>query len=87
MVQTSEFFFYKGASEVILNKCNKYLDINGNEKNLESKSYIENMIKTYTKKGYRVLVNAYGKNKDEYNFFSQHLRNSHFIFINLHGKS
>ena len=27
------------------------------------------------------------ENKDEYNFFSQHLRNSHFIFINLHGKS
>ena len=27
------------------------------------------------------------ENKDEYNFLSQHLRNSHFIFINLHGKS
>ena len=27
------------------------------------------------------------ENKDEYKFFGQHLRNSHFIFINLHGKS
>ena len=26
------------------------------------------------------------ENNDEYNFFSQHLRLSHFIFINLHGK-
>ena len=27
------------------------------------------------------------ENEDEYKFFGQHLRNSHFIFINLHGKS
>ena len=27
------------------------------------------------------------ENKDEYNFLSQHLRNFHFIFIYLHGKS
>ena len=27
------------------------------------------------------------ENKDEYNFFSQHLLMFHFIFINLHGKS
>ena len=27
------------------------------------------------------------ENKDEYNFFSQHLRKFHIIFINLHGKS
>ncbi|MDD5865133.1 MAG: calcium-translocating P-type ATPase, PMCA-type [bacterium] len=71
MVQTNEYYFYKGASEVILNKCKNYLDINGNIKKIESKSYIENMIKTYMEKGYRVLVNAYGK--DENNL----------IFINL----
>ena len=35
-----------------------------------------------------LLIKGLAKeNKDEYNFFSQHLRNSHFIFINLHGKS
>ena len=27
------------------------------------------------------------ENEDEYKFFGQHLRNSHFIFINLHAKS
>ena len=27
------------------------------------------------------------ENNDEYKFLSQHLRNFHFIFIYLHGKS
>lgn len=71
MVQTKDYYFYKGASEVLLNKCQKYLSLSGNEEKFISKSFIQSMVKNYTSKGYRVLVNAYGHNKDD------------LVFINL----
>ncbi len=71
MVQTKDYYYFKGACEILLDKCQKYLSISGNEEKFISKSFIQSMVKNYTCKGYRVLVNAYGKNKDD------------LVFINL----
>ena len=30
MVQTKDYYFYKGACEVLLEKCQKYLSLSGN---------------------------------------------------------
>ena len=37
MVQTKDYYFYKGASEVLLDKCQKYLSLSGNEEKFISK--------------------------------------------------
>ena len=66
----SDLYYFKGASEVLLKKCTKYLTLNGKEEFFSSKMILENTIKSYTSKGYRVLVNAYGKNKDELTFIN-----------------
>lgn len=70
MVQTKDYYFYKGACEVLLEKCQKYLSLSGNEEKFISKSFIQSMVNSYTSKGYRVLVNAYGKNKDDLVFIN-----------------
>ena len=70
MVQTKDYYFYKGACEVLLEKCQKYLSLSGNEEIFISKSFIQSMVNSYTSKGYRVLVNAYGKNKDDLVFIN-----------------
>lgn len=72
MVKTNDKCYYKGASEVLLKKCSKYLNINGNEEALNSCNNLESLIRSFTSKGYRVLVNAYGDDD---------LKN--LVFINL----
>ena len=47
--------YIKGASEVLINSCNYYLDDEGNKKLLTKKTNIINKIDEYTNKGIRVL--------------------------------
>jgi len=64
-VQTNEKnIYFKGASEVLLDKCNFYLSKDGSIKTLDNLNKIKIIIEKYTKKGYRILVNCY-KDKDE----------------------
>ena len=56
------FNFIKGASDVILPRCHKYITLDGKEKKLVNYHYIENKIRLYTNKRGRVIVLAYGKN-------------------------
>lgn len=56
--------YYKGAKEVLLSKCKKYLNSFGNEVSFINKSLIEKKIDMYTKNSGRVLIFAYGKDKD-----------------------
>lgn len=51
--------YYKGASEVLLGKCRFYLDKNGDRKLLSDKDKINNIIKSYTKRGIRVICDVY----------------------------
>ena len=50
--------YFKGASEVLLSKCNYYLDNNGNKKILIDKEKIEELIYKYSCDGSRVLLLA-----------------------------
>ena len=50
--------YYKGASEVLLKKCSKYLTITGEIQDLKSKSFLENEITSMTRKGTRVITLA-----------------------------
>ena len=56
--------YFKGASEVLIPKCNKYL-VNNQERILVNKYFIEEKIKEITKKGIRVLVIAYKNGNEE----------------------
>jgi len=56
--------YLKGASEVILPKCNKYLNSLNEEKLLLNKKNILKEIEKYTKKGMRVISLAKGNNID-----------------------
>ncbi len=56
--------YIKGASEVIIPKCNKYIDSNNKEKDIINRNYIIKEIDKYTKKGYRVITLAKGNNID-----------------------
>ncbi len=60
MVETDKNNYYKGAPEVILNRCTKYIDKNGEEKEID-KEKINLIISKYMHQGYRVIVLAYGK--------------------------
>ncbi len=59
--------YKKGASEVILPKCTKYLTSSGEEKVLINKRNIELEIAKYTKKGIRIITLAKGNNNDDDN--------------------
>ncbi|MBE6147999.1 MAG: calcium-translocating P-type ATPase, PMCA-type [Firmicutes bacterium] len=52
-------YYYKGASEVLLDKCQRFLSKLGDVLPLYEVSYIKTLIGKYTSNGYRVLVNAY----------------------------
>ncbi|MFI3260468.1 MAG: calcium-translocating P-type ATPase, PMCA-type [bacterium] len=56
--------YLKGAPEVIIPKCSKYLDRNANVKPITSKRYIYKTLKDYTNSGSRVIALA-KKNEDE----------------------
>ena len=50
--------YIKGASEVLLDKCNYYLDSNGNKKVLYSKDKIVKLINKYSSYGIRIILLA-----------------------------
>ena len=52
----NDITYIKGASEVLLDKCNYYLDENGNKKVLYNKESIKKLINKYSNLGIRVLV-------------------------------
>ena len=57
--------YLKGASEIILPKCIKYLTINNEEKILLNKKVILKEIEKYTKKGMRIISLAKGNNLND----------------------
>ena len=63
-VTVDNITYYKGASEVLLPKCNKYLNNEGIEVLLKNKSNINLEIKKATSQGIRVIMLTYGKNND-----------------------
>ncbi len=56
--------YLKGASEVIIPKCTKYLNTNGEEKIILNSKNILKEIDKYTQKGIRVITLAKGTNLD-----------------------
>lgn len=62
-----ELTLIKGAAEVILPKCSKYLDREGNEKKLETKRFILKELDNLTLRGSRVIVLA-KQNETDYTF-------------------
>lgn len=62
------YVFIKGAAEVVLPKCQKYMNYLGEEKVFLNMKSVEAKIKQYTANAGRVLVFAYGKTKDNLTF-------------------
>lgn len=62
------YVFIKGAAEVVLPKCQKYMNYLGEEKVFLNMKSVEAKIKQYTANAGRVLVFAYGKTKDSLTF-------------------
>lgn len=62
------YVFIKGAAEVVLPKCQKYMNYLGEEKLFLNMKSVEAKIKQYTANAGRVLVFAYGKTKDNLTF-------------------
>ncbi len=56
--------YLKGAAEIILPKCTKYLTIKGEEKIILNEKTLLKEINKYTQKGIRVIVLAKGNNLD-----------------------
>ena len=52
--------FYKGAYEIIVSKCSKYLDSYNNEVYIKDKDYLLDSINKETNSGNRVIALAYG---------------------------
>lgn len=69
-VRTSDYYYFKGASEKLLPLCNSYLDMDGKIQYDFNKENIIPLIKEYTSKGYRVLVNAISKTSKSLTFIS-----------------
>lgn len=65
-LENKKYKFVKGASEIILSKCDRYLDENGYKQLILHKDVLEKEIDRITKKGIRVISIAYnnetGKN-------------------------
>ncbi|MDD4187906.1 MAG: calcium-translocating P-type ATPase, PMCA-type [Bacilli bacterium] len=60
---TTNHFYIKGASEIILPKCRYYLDSDGEKKPIRDSNKIQNMINLYTQKGMRIIMLAYSDKK------------------------
>lgn len=63
-INIDDTYYIKGASEVIINKCNKYLNSLGEEKKIINKNIFFREIEKYTKMGIRVISFAKGNNLD-----------------------
>ena len=61
-INNKKYKLVKGASEVILPKCNKYLDENNYKHLILNKEKITNYLDNITKKGIRVITIAYNTN-------------------------
>lgn len=57
--------YVKGAPEILLDKCTRYLNEDGIKQILLDKEKIKNKLKTITKKGIRVLCVAYNEDKSK----------------------
>ena len=55
--------FYKGAYEIIISRCDKYLSNDGTIKKIENINRINDYLDSKTKEGYRILALAYGDYK------------------------
>ncbi len=64
---SSNNIYYKGAAEMLLNKCDRYLALNGDKKVLLNKEYLSVLVNKYTSLGYRVLLNAFSDNQTDNN--------------------
>lgn len=60
-----KYKFVKGASEVILSKCDRYLDENGYKKLILHKNELERRIDDATKRGIRVICVAYNNENNK----------------------
>lgn len=60
-----KYKFVKGASEVILKHCDRYLDQNGYKKLILHKDSLERKIDDITRSGYRVICVAYNNSCDK----------------------
>ncbi len=67
-IYLNEEIYIKGASEIILPKCTKYLTSFGEEKIIINEKIITREIEKYTKKGFRVIVLAVGKKENDLTF-------------------
>ncbi len=63
-IYIDDCYYLKGASEVILPKCSKYLNTLGEEKIIINQKLITREIEKYTKNGFRVITLAKGNNID-----------------------
>ena len=72
-VTTQDHFYIKGASEVILPKCQYYLDKDGQKQIIRDPKSIQNMVNTYTQKGMRVITLA----------FNDKRLTSNYIFVGI----
>ncbi len=61
-IYLNDTIYLKGASEVIIPKCSKYLNTLGEEKIILNNKLIFREIDKYTKKGFRVITLAKGNN-------------------------
>ena len=73
-----KFFYVKGASEVLFDRCDRYIDENGSKQLLLSKDILMNRINEVTKLGIRVLCVAY---QEGFNICSDKLVLLGFLFI------
>ena len=84
--------FYKGAYEIILDKCNKYLTSNGIERVLIEKERLRKYIDNKMSSGMRVLSLSYSKNNKDFVLvgficLKDNIRKEAFEGINLIKKS
>ncbi|MBE6156805.1 MAG: calcium-translocating P-type ATPase, PMCA-type [Firmicutes bacterium] len=67
-VYLADDIYVKGASEVIINKCHKYLNSLGEEKYILNKNLFLREIEKNTKRGIRVIALAKGESLDNLTF-------------------
>ncbi len=64
---------YKGAPEIILDKCSMYLDENGNETNLLNKNKLYEKLDYYAKCQMRLIALAYKTKKDRLDIIPENM--------------
>ena len=62
---SDNYYYVKGASEVIMPKCHRFLKASGEIININNINNYQHLISKYTKNGYRVIACAYGHSLDD----------------------